>query len=427
MSEVNLKSATCKITCGNESGTGFFISSKKIITASHVINEYFIDETEIKVSNCHGDNKEHKARYVSHNDEAHIVVIELDDYLNENYLELVNADILKGERVYIYGYPKNHDGEIIGEPLSGNILRYIEENEITIHDVNITVDNFDNTSSYDGFSGSPVVNSKSQVLSFIRFKNERYLSSVSIKKSRNFLDSQKINYFEDGLNSFDDYKNIAFNGFEGMKIICEEKSKKPLILHPPIKILEKKVEKIFYPNEVKCFEDIRVYLKNNREIDKNLWVGWAKFLTYVQIMEGNLSNIEGVNVTVSFEVLFKSLGFIKRKKFVDQEIKFELMFTENESFIKVASEVMERSRVSEDLSESVCNVFNSNSENFGIRRVNSKNIVNDIGKPDGAVPSVVRPKTGVVSLRQLTDIVINSDTLEDAKVKLKEAIEDAIS
>ncbi|WP_219079265.1 hypothetical protein [Vibrio parahaemolyticus] len=103
-------------------------------------------------------------------------------------------------------------------------------------------------------------------------------------------------------------------------------------------------------------------MKNNREIDKNLWVGWAKFLTYVQIMEGNLSNIEGVNVTVSFEVLFKSLGFIKRKKFVDQEIKFELMFTENESFIKVASEVMERSRVSEDLSESVCNVFNSNSE-----------------------------------------------------------------
>lgn len=159
-----------------------FISPNKILTAIHVISESFHDE-EIQVSNCHLDENTHIANCIHYDDDVHIAIIEINDtYQNAFFLELLNADIIKDENISIYGYPSNFDGDLVGEPLSGKVLRYIEDSKTTIHDVSITIDGFDTTSSYNGFSGSPVVNGNNQVLSFIRFKSERYLSAISIKK-----------------------------------------------------------------------------------------------------------------------------------------------------------------------------------------------------------------------------------------------------
>ncbi|MGF1765419.1 S1 family peptidase [Aliivibrio kagoshimensis] len=428
MTDSLLKKSTCKITCGDKSGTGFFISPNWILTAIHVINESFEEEKKIEVSNWHFDENTHIAKCIYHDDHAHIAIIEINEICeNDCFLELLNADIIKDEIISIYGYPRNFDGEIVGEPLSGKVLRYIEDSDVTIHDVSINVDGFDTNSDYSGFSGSPVVNGKNQVLSFIRFKSERYLSAISIKKAAHFLQESGMSFSDDELKSFSNYKHLAFSGFETLKVACEKKSEKALSVHSPFYILQKKSNDMFYPAKMESFEDIRAYLKNNRNVDKELWVGWTKFLTYIQMLDGNFENIEDVNINVSLEILFKTLGFINRKKSMDLKVSVDFMFTEHESFITVASEVLHNQRNSEEIKGSVCTVFNSNSIDFGIKKINTRHVINDIGMPDGSGPNIVRPKSGVVSLRQLTDLVIMSDNIEDAKSKLKGAIEDAIN
>ncbi|WP_440885492.1 S1 family peptidase [Vibrio campbellii] len=428
MTDSLLNKSTCKISCGDESGTGFFISQNRILTAIHVIDESFEEEKEIEVSNCYLDENTHTAKCIYHDSHAHIAIVEINDtYQNDYFLELINADIIKDEIISIYGYPCNFDGELVGEPLTGKVLRYIEDSDATIHDVSINIDGFDTNTDYSGFSGSPVVNGKNQVLSFIRFKSERYLSAISIKKAASFLVESGISVSDDELKSFSSYKHLAFTGFENLKLACEKKSEKPLSVHTPFNILQKKSNDMFYPTKMESFEDIRAYLKNNRNIDKELWVGWTKFLTYIQILEGNFENIEDVNVNISLEILFKTLGFIKRKKSKDFKVSVDFMFTEHESFITVASEVLQHQRNSEETKGSICTVLNSNSIDFGIKKINTRNVISDIGIPDGSGPNIVRPKSGVVSLRQLTDLVIMSDNIEDAKSKLKGAIEDAIN
>lgn len=422
-----LNKSTCKIDCGTQSGTGFFISPNKILTAIHVISESFHDE-EIQVSNCHLDENTHIANCIHYDDDVHIAIIEINDtYQNAFFLELLNADIIKDENISIYGYPSNFDGDLVGEPLSGKVLRYIEDSKTTIHDVSITIDGFDTTSSYNGFSGSPVVNGNNQVLSFIRFKSERYLSAISIKKAALFLKNNGISVSDDELKSFSNYKNLAFSGFENLKFACEQKSEKPLSVHTPFNILKTKSNDLFYPTKMESFEDIRAYLKNNRNIDKELWVGWTKFLTYIQILEGDSKNIKDVNVNINLEILFKTLGFITRRKRKEFKVSVDFMFTEHESFITVASEVLHHQKNSEEINGSVCTVLNSNSIDFGIKKINTRNVINDIGMPDGSGPNITRPRSGVVSLRQLTDLVIMSDNIEDAKLKLRGAIEDAIN
>ncbi|WP_139152181.1 S1 family peptidase, partial [Vibrio ordalii] len=130
-----LNKSTCKITCGIESGTGFFISQNRVLTAIHVIADSLQEENEIKVSNCNLDENTHIANCIYHDYDAHIAIVEINDtYQNDCFLELLNADIIKDEIISIYGYPSNFDGDLVGEPLSGKVLRYIEDIPVIIED-----------------------------------------------------------------------------------------------------------------------------------------------------------------------------------------------------------------------------------------------------------------------------------------------------
>ncbi|TON64071.1 hypothetical protein CGH51_25510, partial [Vibrio parahaemolyticus] len=64
--------------------------------------------------------------------------------------------------------------------------------------------------------------------------------------------------------------------------------------------------------------------------------------------------------------------------------------------------------------------------NFGKINIDPSNIIDDVSSPKGTSYSPEMPKIGIVSLEQLSQIVINSQSPKDAVIKIKKKLEDVI-
>ncbi|TON63910.1 hypothetical protein CGH51_25770, partial [Vibrio parahaemolyticus] len=59
----------------------------------------------------------------------------------------------------------------------------------------------------------------------------------------------------------------------------------------PIQILEVKGDEIFYPRKQMSFDEIKEFLRANKDVDSSLWIGWMQFLTYMKFLEVDYSDL----------------------------------------------------------------------------------------------------------------------------------------
>jgi len=424
-----LDKATCRIDCGGEIGTGFFVNGNTIITAKHVIDN-FISASEnakdIIIDNLSNHSEKVTCTYIDHCDDAGVAMISIEgDYRNDHYLTLCASEIIEEESIKSYGYPNSEDGRLVGEPLIGKVLRTISDSDETMHDVSINVDNFAQ-GTYGGFSGSPVMNQDKYITSFIIDENIRYISAVSIKKVANFLRNQSIEVKEDYLTSFEEYKDSTFNGFGQIKPVCLSQSKQVLSNTSPNEIIKNCEGNIFYPAKSDSLSNLIGAIKLNKDLKDALWPGWFEFLTYVVMLEGKYDDLNNIKIEVKLDEKISKFRIRFKPKKIISKVQLSFLFSENESYFDVASEYIHQAMQDKSLVKDTCNIFNSHNQHFAVKKLTSNSIVLNIGDPDHSGPSIPEVRVAVLNLNDLREDIINSEDITSAQLNLRKRFEDAL-
>jgi len=431
MQDELLIKATCRICCKNEKGSGFFISPNLILTARHVIVPSIVNEQEeIEVTNCNDDADVFKAVLVDNCAKCDIALLRIKD--RHNHLDCLNvccSQVVKEECLESYGYPDTFDGNLVGVPLGGKVLRVILDNDETIHDINLEILKPNRQINNKGFSGSPLVNSHGKVTAILRYENDSYLSAVSISKAKKFLLNNEIRLEEDSLKSFHQYNDNVFYGLpEDIKTDCEYTANFIYKEKSPDEILRTLKNKIFYPKSEEQLEDIIAKLKNNKQLDNCLWDGWIHLLTYVRILKGDYSEINKIQITLN-NIELSSMFAKDSNLGSNGSLSFLLnfYFTEEQSYFQLARRNMREILTNKN---NTCSIFNSNNSRFDLKKFtlkDKKKVLPDIGNPEGSGFSVnEKVHLGVLSLRQLSEEIAQSDSLEEASMNLENLFKDAI-
>jgi len=425
----NLEKATCRIHCGKEVGTGFFISDSKIITAKHVLDDLILDfdkDEKINIDNLNLHSGTVFCKYIAHCDDTGVALINVEcSYRNDNHLILCASEISENEEIKSYGYPNSNDGSLVGEPLKGKVFRTISNSQDTGHDVSINVDNFV-TGTYEGFSGSPVMNKDMVVTSFITFQNTRYLSAVSIKKVANFLRNQGIEVKQDYLTSFDEYKGPTFESHGVLEATCLGLSLKPLSITTPQSILNSRKGDIFYPHKSDSLPKLIADIKQNKDLQDSLWSGWLELLTYIEMLKGKYDDCNHIQIEVTSKEISKRLKLFTNTKNITTKLRINFFFSESKNYFEVARSYVHEAMQEHSAIQDTCNVFNSHNRNFGIQNLTSRDIVSNISDPENSGPSIPNARVGVLSLQNLRERIINSTDIASAQLNLRKRFEDAL-
>ena len=139
------------------SGTAFFVSPTHLLTAGHVIAEYILDkETMVAVV----VEDEYKAcRVLAHQDIPDVAILECVEYIcpNEYVLPLLSSKFKEGIDLLIVGYPRELGNGVDYFGVTVKNSRKKADLKGGFDRMVVRTDSF-GFNSYEGFSGSPVIN-----------------------------------------------------------------------------------------------------------------------------------------------------------------------------------------------------------------------------------------------------------------------------
>ncbi|PSJ48244.1 hypothetical protein C7H85_05125 [Zobellella endophytica] len=186
MLDAEMKVATCKIECGNESGSGALITSNIVLTAGHCVRDALDNDAEISVIfNPDSTPSVLKASIRAHDTSLDIALLELEAEVNVSPISLSSLLPIEGSRFYSYGWPVSK--LTMGHRLEGIINQTFKTPKLG-SDIEISIDEPFSLNDYQGLSGAAVV-SNGTCVGVIRVSVEKTIGVVSISSLRNFLGS----------------------------------------------------------------------------------------------------------------------------------------------------------------------------------------------------------------------------------------------
>lgn len=172
------------VFCGSYvSGTAFFVSPTHLLTAGHVIAEYILD-TEAMVAVV--VEEEYKVcRVLVHQDIPDVAILECVDYIcpKEYILPLLASKFKEGIDLLIVGYPRELSNGVDYFGVTVKNSREKADLKGGFDRMVVRTDSF-GFNSYEGFSGSPVINDFGMVVGIETdqlYYSLGYLSVIAIK------------------------------------------------------------------------------------------------------------------------------------------------------------------------------------------------------------------------------------------------------
>lgn len=408
-------------------GTAFFVGADLLLTSLHVVsgfigNTFYVqmrDKTTIEVA---------VKAYCDKNDLALLIT---KDFQAENFATLCNENPLAGISWATFGYPNTVEGLVVGTKLTGGIHDVISiEHQ---HDVVLNLQlGFVLIGEYSGFSGSAVINAQKQVTSVMRYKDNNTLCSVSVHKAEGFLKENGVHIQEDELSNFSAYLPEVFQAIAGplktfgiahAKIVAEKTS--------PQSIATGLAGKLMIPEKVGTLKDIITYLKSETVLNKQLWLAWLEFLSYVQLLKGEYSDINAVYISIPQAEISKFVEGVETKIRQDITLTLQFFFTEEKEYFTIAKQYLMDKSIANTLQHNYCHVFHSHTPMFGLQpftKEDKKKIVHDIASPQDAGLNIAGEiDYGVLSFSELSMKVAGSQSVAEATVNLTKIFIDAIS
>lgn len=176
------------VYCGSYiSGTAFFVSPTKLLTAGHILAEYILDKEATVAIIIEGSQK--SCRVLYNNSNPDVAVLECVDYQcpNENILKLLDCKFKKGIEALVVGYPRElgNAEDYFGVKVKNS--RVMANINSSFDCMVVRTDSF-GFNSYEGFSGSPVLNDFGIVIGIQTDQLYNTLGYASVKAIKPFIE-----------------------------------------------------------------------------------------------------------------------------------------------------------------------------------------------------------------------------------------------
>lgn len=197
-----IPSITCKVECGTERGTAFFVDASRLLTAYHVVGSA-LNGNPIYIE-IDGLNYECELITVKHGKDIAILKLK-DASANHEYGTLLSMPIEAKTHFCFWGYPNTLIGEAIGQ----SVRIRVDETYVELKgdfDAYAVFEDEKHLTEYSGFSGSPVYADSDRIIGivtnildghigFISIKNvEDELNVFDINSESNYLEFQEVTY-----------------------------------------------------------------------------------------------------------------------------------------------------------------------------------------------------------------------------------------
>ena len=428
ISTIKLENCTWKVldTDGICIGSAFFVDEKLLLTSLHVVINLIGETFHIQ----NRDNTEIVVTVKDHCTINDIAVLITQDYVSENIAILCSEEPLLADEWSSFGFPSTEEGLKVGSKIAGKIFNIINVDHE--HDLVLTTPGITLVSQYQGFSGSGVINTKEEITSILRYKDVNALCSVSIKKVEKFLTKNGIKVKDDELDDFSSYLTEAFqyvsDPFRGYAVA---NAKIVAGITSPQKITSGLNGKLMIPERNGSLKEIIGYLKSQTVLNKELWRTWLEFLSYVQLLKGQYSNINAVYISLPKTEVSKFVPGIETVIRQDINLTLNFFFTEETAYFSIARQHLLDKSAAGELQHNHCHIFHSHNPMFGLQPFTNdekKKIVFDIASPADAGLNVAGSiDFGVLSFSELTSKVAGSQTILEATNNLTKIFTDAIS
>lgn len=184
-----IEQATLRISCGEESGSGFFVSDTLILTARHVVIDAIEEQEHIYVARTtNGTSKDPILCTLlgDGGEELDIALLQLSSGNSDIALPLSNSQVRYNARWETFGFPYAH--QISGNRYLGSVRK---TNNDKPYDLELINDSIDNTVDYRGLSGSALV-IENAVAGVVTFNITDGFGAISTSKIADFLNHHGV-------------------------------------------------------------------------------------------------------------------------------------------------------------------------------------------------------------------------------------------
>lgn len=179
-----IRAATCRISCGDKSGTGHLVTEHNILTARHCVIPAIEFETPIELifGGPEGDITL-TASIVAHSEELDACILFIPEPLERQPISMNSAIPREGVGWRSFGYPIGKT--FIGHRIVGTISHVLNVPKLKM-DIDLTVDPSNALSDYRGLSGAAVV-CENASRGMIRLKTDWTIGAISLQQLEGFL------------------------------------------------------------------------------------------------------------------------------------------------------------------------------------------------------------------------------------------------
>lgn len=430
----DIRNAICRIKAVStdytlSEGTGFFIDSSRILTCNHIFTVLDSIST-ISFSLYDQPEQFHPIEIMVESEEYDFIILKITDseFKVPLCLNLLSSTLYKDFKLRLYGYPDSSSIErTTGVDISVTVngINSVFTQEVK-HDLVFNLSS-GNQVDHAGISGAPILNDKDEVVGIFKRQDTHTFGGISIKRAFDFFRENDVELRKDSLENFDNFLEKSFIGYEDRKTQCEEEAREIIKFISPQKILNSRKGDLFYPKKNKNLDEIILGLKTTKNINEQLWKGWLQLLTFVKLLKGDQNDINHIQITLSSSKIYKNFGIRRKKEAIETPMALNFYFTEEDTYSTIVTKYIHGEYIRGNLNANACHIFNSHQENFGSKIKSAKGIITDISGLKSSGPNIQGSHVAVLSLKQLRDEVINSNSLHEVTLNLQKLIENAIN
>jgi len=179
-----IRAATCRVSCGNESGTGHLVTDCNVLTARHCVIAAIDSENTIELTFSGPEGDTHlPATIIAQSEEMDVCILSVSAQLGRSPIPLIAKMPREGGDWRSFGFPLGKTS--VGHRIFGTISHLLDAPKLKM-DIDLTVDPSAALQAYSGFSGAVVVSENASV-GLIRLKVDGTLGAISIKGLETFL------------------------------------------------------------------------------------------------------------------------------------------------------------------------------------------------------------------------------------------------
>lgn len=189
MHDTLIRQATCRVTCANESGSGWLVTPSHVVTARHCVADAIEGDAPITLQFGTGESAQRvQVSVFAHDADLDVCLLLLPTESSLTPIATSSARPREGSVWSAFGYPVVKLD--IGHRVEGTISQVLDQPEMSV-DLDLHVSGGSDLSDYRGLSGSALI-CNGQCHGIVRLAVDRPICAISIAQAETFLTANGI-------------------------------------------------------------------------------------------------------------------------------------------------------------------------------------------------------------------------------------------